>query len=322
MSPIGLINTSWGGTRIEPWTPPEGFESVPALSSITEEIKDMKNDYRIQFSDKLKQVEDWIAESREVLENDGVILQMPENIHPLTPHQRPTALYNSMIHPFVPFAIRGALWYQGESNMGEGMMYHEKMKALINGWREIWGQGDFPFYFVQLAPHNYSGDRHDATRLPRFWEAQAATMALPNTGMVVITDVGNIRDIHPRNKQDVGLRLALWALAKDYGKTDLVYSGPLYKSMKVEGNTIRLSFDHVGGGLMARDETPLTWFQIAGEDKQFVEAVAEVDENTVVVSSDSVESPVAVRFGWHEIAEPNLVNKEGLPASPFRTDSW
>ena len=320
--PIGLINTSWGGTRIEPWTPPEGFESVPALSSITEEIKDMKNDYRIQFSDKLKQVEDWIAESREVLENDGVILQMPENIHPLTPHQRPTALYNSMIHPFVPYAIRGALWYQGESNMGEGRVYHEKMKALINGWREIWGQGDFPFYFVQLAPHNYSGDRHDATRLPRFWEAQAATMALPNTGMVVITDVGNIRDIHPRNKQDVGLRLALWALAKDYGKTDLVYSGPLYKSMKVEGNKIRLSFDHIGGGLMARDETPLTWFQIAGEDKQFVEAVAEVDGNTVVVSSDSVESPVAVRFGWHEIAEPNLVNKGGLPASPFRTDSW
>lgn len=320
--PIGLINTSWGGTRIEPWTPPEGFASVPALSSISEELADIDNNYRMQLTEKINDIEVWIEETREALESGDVILQMPENVHPLTPHQRPTALYNSMVHPFVPYAIRGALWYQGESNMGEGMLYHEKMKALINGWRKVWGQGDFPFYFVQLAPHNYSGDRHDPTRLARFWEAQAATMALPNTGMVVITDVGNIRDIHPKNKQDVGLRLALWALANDYDKTDLVHSGPLYKSMEVEGSKIRLSFDHVGGGLMSRDGESLTWFQISGDDQQFVEAVAEVEENTVIVSSDSVESPVAVRFGWHELAEPNLVNKEGLPASPFRTDSW
>ncbi|MDE0317936.1 MAG: hypothetical protein OXM61_23905 [Candidatus Poribacteria bacterium] len=140
--------------------------------------------------------------------------------------------------------------------------------------------------------------------------------------MAVITDVGNIRDVHPRNKQAVGLRLALWALAKTYGQDDLVYSGPLYKSMAVEGSTIRIRFEHVGSGLTSRDNEPLTWFQIAGEDKQFVEATAVVDGGTVVVSSDSVGSPVAVRFGWHQNAEPNLANKEGLPASPFRTDSW
>ena len=141
--PIGLINTSWGGSRIEPWTPPVGFETVPALSSITEEITDINNDYRTQLSDNLKQFEAWIAESREALENEGVILLIPESIHPPMPHQKPTAIYNRMIHPIVPYAIRGALWYQGESNVREGMIYHEKMKALIHGWREIWGQGDF-----------------------------------------------------------------------------------------------------------------------------------------------------------------------------------
>lgn len=319
--PIGLINTSWGGTRIEPWTPPEGFASVPALTRISDEIQDINKNYRAQLPQKLQEIETWIAKTRVALESNDVIFEMPENEHALNPHQRPTALYNSMVYPIVPIAIRGAIWYQGESNMREGMVYHEKMKALINGWREVWKQGDFPFYFVQLAP--WGGyDRNDPTHLPKIWEAQTATLALPNTGMVVTTDIGNIRDIHPKNKQDVGLRLALWALAKTYNKDNLVCSGPLYKSMKVEGSKIRLSFDHVGGGLVSRDDQPLTWFQIAGEDQQFVEAVAEVDGDTVVVSSDSVQSPVAVRFGWDQIAEPNLMNKEGLPASPFRTDSW
>ena len=140
--------------------------------------------------------------------------------------------------------------------------------------------------------------------------------------MVVTTDIGNVRDIHPRNKQDVGLRLALWALAKTYGKDDLVCSGPLYQSMEIEGNSIRIHFEHAGSGLVSRDGEPLSWVQIAGQDKQFVDAVAEIDGDTIVVSSDSVESPVAVRLGWNQIAEPNLMNKEGLPVSPFRTDTW
>lgn len=318
--PIGLINTSWGGTRIEPWTPPVGFDAVQELTSISEEIKDIDTNYRAQLPQKLEEIEEWIAETKEALEGDSTVLQMPENPHPLSNSGRPTALYNSMIHPIVPYAIRGALWYQGESNMGEGMTYYEKMKALIHGWREVWTQGEFPFFFVQLAPFNYGGD--DPTRLARFWEAQSSTMSVPNTGMAVITDVGNVKDIHPRNKQDVGLRLALWALAKTYGQEDLVYSGPVYKSMDVEGSAIRLSFDHLGGGLISSDNQPLTWFEIAGEDQQFQEGAATIDGNTVVVSSDLVTSPVAVRFGWHQSAEPNLENKEGLPTSPFRTDSW
>ena len=227
-----------------------------------------------------------------------------------------------MVYPLVPYAIRGAIWYQGESNLQDGMLYHEKMKALINGWREVWGQGDFPFYFVQLAPFNYGGWSRSPFFLPQIWEAQAATLSVPNTGMAVTTDIGNLKDIHPRNKQEVGRRLALWALAKTYGREDVTYSGPLYKSMEVEGNAIRLNFDFVGSGLMVQNEMPLTWFEIAGEDKQFVEAKATIDGNTIVVSNDTIANPVAVRFGWHQTAEPNLVNKEGLPASPFRTHPW
>ncbi|MYF98082.1 sialate O-acetylesterase [Candidatus Poribacteria bacterium] len=319
--PVGLISTSWGGTRIEAWTAPEGFDSVPALASITEEINDIDRNYRSELPKKIEEIKEWIAETRDALENDSVIFKMPENFHPLTPQGRPTALYNNMIYPLVPYAIRGALWYQGESNMREGMVYHEKMKALINGWREVWKQGDFPFYFVQLAP--WGGyDRNDPTHLPKIWEAQTATLALPNTGMVVTTDIGNVKDIHPRNKQDVGLRLAYWALANTYGKDDIVYSGPLYKSMEVEGDAILISFKYTGSGLVSRDGEPLSWFQIAGEDQQFVDAVAVIDGDTVVVSSDTVKAPVAVRLGWNQIAEPNLMNKEGLPVSPFRTDSW
>ena len=320
--PIGLINTSWGGTRIEPWTPPAGFASVPTLESISKEIQEAHENYLQQLPQKMKDIEAWIAETRKALETDAHLTEMPDNRHPLRHQARPTGLYNGMVHPLVPYAIRGALWYQGESNLREGMLYHEKMKALINGWREVWGQGDFPFYFVQLAPFNYGGRNASPFFLPQIWEAQTATLAVPNTGMAVTTDIGNLRDIHPRNKQDVGRRLALWALAKTYGREDVTYSGPLYKSMTVEGNKIRLSFDYVGSGLMARDEKPLTWFEIAGEDKQFVEAKATVDGNTIVVSSDTVANPVAVRFGWHQSAEPNFVNKEGLPASPFRTHRW
>ena len=175
------------------------------------------------------------------------------------------------------------------------------------------------FYFVQLAPFRYGGD---PTKLAGIWEAQTATLSVPHTGMAVTVDISNLTDIHPKNKQDVGKRLALWALAQEYGKTDLVYSGPLYKSLQVEGHKIRLSFDHVGGGMVSRDGQPLTRFAIAGEDQKFVEAKAEIDGKTVVVQADAVAKPVAVRFGWHQESEPNLSNKEGLPASPFRTDKW
>ncbi len=222
-----------------------------------------------------------------------------------------------MIAPVKPFAIRGTIWYQGEANVGDGLKYADKMKTLIEGWRQAWGY-DFPFYFVQLPP--WSGYKPGS--LPPLWEAQAASLNIPGTGMVVTTDpVANIKNVHPKNKFDVGNRLALWALAKDY-KKDLVYSGPLYKSTNVEGNKIRLSFAHVGGGLKSRDGQPLREFEIAGADGKFVPAEAAIDGDTVVVEAKEVASPAQVRFSWRSVANPNLVNKEGLPASPFQTDNW
>jgi sialate O-acetylesterase len=282
--PIGLIGCNWGGTRIEPWTPPIGFQETPALKDITDKLA--------SFPQK---------------NNQGAVN-----------HQSPLALYNGMVHPMVPYGIRGAIWYQGESNNGEGMLYHEKMKALISGWRSVWKNDELPFYFVQLAPYTYGGD---PTRLAEIWEAQTATLKVPHTGMAVTVDVANLKDIHPRNKQDVGHRLALWALSETYGQKGIVYSGPLYKGMKVEGSGIRVSFDHVGGGLTARDDKPLNWFTIAGDNGEFVEATATIDGSDVVVSAAGVVKPTAVRFGWSQLAEPNLSNKEGLPASPFRTDA-
>jgi sialate O-acetylesterase len=318
--PVGLINTSWGGTRIEPWTPPVGFASVTETAGTVKEIERANAVYRDQVEKSLQPLEDWIEAARGSLKSGKDIPSLPAiPRHPYDRHDRPAGLYNAMIHPLAPFALRGALWYQGEANRGDGPAYHPKMKALINGWRSVWGQGDFPFYFVQLAPFRYGGD---PLLLPLIWEAQKATLALPNTGMAVTTDITNLGDIHPRNKQDVGKRLALWALAQIYGFKDLVYSGPLYESMTIEDGAIRVRFNHVGGGLASRDGKALSWFEIAGSDRTFHKAEARIDGDSVVVSSDAVPEPKAVRLGWHQEAEPNLMNKEGLPASPFRTDSW
>jgi sialate O-acetylesterase len=254
--PVGLINSSWGGSPIEQWT---------------------------------------------------------------LGHKQPEPeMHNGMIAPLQPFALRGIVWYQGESNVANGLKYRDKKEALIRGWRKTWGE-EMPFYFVQIAP--FSGYRPDT--LPPLWEGQAASLKIPRTGMVVTTDlVDDIKDIHPRNKKDVGYRLALWALAKDYGKKDVVYTGPLYKSMKIEGNKVRLSFAHLGGGLRSADGKALSDFEIAGTDGKFVPAEATIDGDTVVVSAKGVDAPAQVRFGWHNTARPNLANKEGLPASPFQTDNW
>ena len=230
----------------------------------------------------------------------------------------PTALFNGMISPLIPFAIRGAIWYQGESNRGRAAQYRTLLPALIADWRAHWGRGEFPFYFVQIAPFSYGGDIGQAAELR---EAQLRTLAVPNTGMAVTMDIGNPSDIHPKNKQDVGRRLALWALAKIHGKTDLVYSGPIYNSMRSEKGSIRLIFDHVGGGLTSGDE-PLSHFTIAGSDRKFVPAQAVIDGDTILVTSPEVREPVAVRFAWGAADEPNMKNREGLPASSFRTDDW
>ncbi len=323
--PIGLIDATWGGTRIEPWTPPEGFRAVPALKDIVEEIAKANTQYRLALGLVLKEFEQWIKETRAALHSGDRTPPFPkEPEHSLNHNQRPTGLYNAMVHPFVPYAIKGAIWYQGESNRGEGLLYRDKMEALIAGWREIWRQGDFPFYFVQLAPYRYTQDRSNQESielLPAIWEAQRRALAIPNTGMAVTTDIGMLNDIHPTNKQDVGKRLALWALAKTYGKDVGAYSGPLFKEMETKGAQAILHFDHVGSGLTSRDGKPLTYFQIAGEDGVFKDATAEIVGDTVVLTAEGVDKPVDARFAWDELAEPNLMNMEKLPASPFTTQN-
>jgi sialate O-acetylesterase len=232
----------------------------------------------------------------------------------------PSALYNAMIQPLIPFRIAGAIWYQGESNRDRWLQYRTLFPAMITDWRTRWGQGNFPFYYVQIAPYNYGNV--DDPLSGYLYEAQMMTLkAVPNVGMAVTMDIGDKDDIHPKNKVDVGKRLSLWALAKTYNQRNIVYSGPIYKSMKVERDTIRLSFDYIGGGLVSRGG-PLVGFEIAGSDRAFVPAKAEIDGNSVVVSSSQVPNPVAVRYAFKNWISPNLFNAEGLPASSFRTDDW
>jgi sialate O-acetylesterase len=319
---IGLIDATWGGTRIESWTPPEGFAEVPALKREYElvQLADARSDlHRQRLEQTLNETEQWVASTRQALAQKSSAPKMPTlPTELLPPHdvQNPTALYNGMIHPLCPFAIRGAIWYQGESNSGEGRLYTERMKALIAGWRKIWNEGDFPFYFVQIAPYNYGGN---GERIGEFWEAQAEAQSIPNVGMAVISDIGDLKDIHPKNKQEVGRRLALLALAKTYGRDKSVCSGPTFKSMAEEGNKLRINFENAAGGLASRDQKPLTWFEIIDADEGgFVKADAQTDRSSLVLSSPEVKHPVAMRFAWNMLAEPNLMNSAGLPATAFR----
>ncbi len=226
-------------------------------------------------------------------------------------------LYNGMIAPLVPYTIKGAIWYQGESNVGRAYQYRQSFPNMIRDWRKAWGLGDFPFYFVQIAPFTYGNQMS-----PELREAQLLSLREPNTGMIVTTDItDDVKDIHPINKQDVGLRLAYWALNNCYAKRKIVPSGPLYTGIRVEQDKVRVFFDYIGTGLLSAG-TELTGFEIAGEDRKFVPAKAYIEKDNVIVYSEQVKKPVAVRFGWRDDAMPNLFNKSLLPASPFRSDSW
>ncbi len=320
--PVGLIDATWGGTRIEPWTPPEGFALVPALKRDCELVQ-LGDPRTAAHQERLAKViadtERWVTDARKSLTDRTLVPTMPTfPTELLAPHdlQNATALYNGMIHPLCPFAVRGAIWYQGESNLGEGMLYCEKMKALVGGWQKMWGGGDFPFYFVQIAPFNYGGN---SERLAELWEAQAAAArAIPQAGMAVINDIGDLKDIHPTNKQEVGRRLALLALNKTYGR-EVVCSGPVFREMKIEGDKLRLSFEQAAGGLASRDGQPLSCFEIIDADEGgFIKAEARIEGADIELSSPEVRHPVAMRFAWSMLAEPNLVNGAGLPASAFR----
>ncbi|MGD9110376.1 MAG: sialate O-acetylesterase, partial [Phycisphaerales bacterium] len=234
---------------------------------------------------------------------------------------KPGGLYNAMIAPLLNYKIKGVIWYQGESNAGNAVEYQKLFPAVISDWRGKWNQGDFPFLYVQLANFMKAKDLPSESGWAELREAQLKTLSVPNTAMAVIIDIGEWNDIHPTNKEDVGKRLALAARKIAYGEKDIVYSGPIYKDMEIRGDKIIISFTNIGSGLIAKGCSELKHFAIAGADKKFVWANAEIQGNKVIVSSDKVTNPTAVRYAWSDNPEgANLYNKEGLPASPFRTD--
>jgi sialate O-acetylesterase len=282
--PVGIISSSWGGSRIEPWTPVEGYTALAAF--ITESEK------------------------------------MPVMIDSVVPGKD----YKSMILPLAPFALKGFLWYQGESNcmQNETVRYADKMQALVESWRKQWDDNKLPFISVAIAPYYYTKRKdhvpHTPETLPEFWEGQWLSLQIANTWMIVVTDlVDKLSEIHPSYKWEVGRRLSLVAMNKVYGKKNTVYSGPEYKSMKVKNEKAILTFSNTDG-LKSNDGAPLNWFEIAGEDGKFLPATAIIDRKNIIISNNSITKPVNVRFAWNETAQPNLFNGAGLPAVPFRTN--
>jgi sialate O-acetylesterase len=248
--------------------------------------------------------------------------QVYGNTTSVGPNSYPTLLFNAMVNPLIPYAFEGVIWYQGEANAGRAYQYRKAFPLMITDWRKHWNAGDFPFYFVQLASYSAdNGNSKNGSTWAELREAQTMTLSLPNTGMAVTTDIGNSTDIHPKNKQDVGKRLAAIAMRNVY-KKDVVCSGPTYQSMKVSGNKVIISFTNIGEGLTSKNGE-LKGFEISGLSGQFYPALARIDGKVVVVESEMVKYPAAVRFGWTDDAgDDNLFNKEGFPASPFRTDKW
>jgi sialate O-acetylesterase len=283
--PIGLINASWGGTPAEAWTSNEILKSDKDLLVLLR-----------RFEEK-------------AMNSEPGVCPFDQN--------SPSALYNGMIAPLIPFRIRGVIWYQGEANVGEPLRYEVLFPAMIQNWRRVWRAGDFPFYYVQIAPYEYEIPLSGAL----LRDAQRKTLSLVNTGMVVTLDIGNPVDIHPVNKQAVGKRLSLLALAKDYGRSDIFWTGPVFSSMNVYEDKIRLDFQFTLNKLLARDGE-LKNFEIAGDNKIFVPANAMIRGSAVIVSAPQIKSPRAVRYAFHNTDEASLFSSNGLPAASFRTDNW
>jgi sialate O-acetylesterase len=320
--PVGLIHDSWGGTPAEAWASKSSLEAESLLRPMVQRQERALADYP-------KALEKYIADLSKYKER---VDEANANRHDLptapSPPQNParnpgaaSTLYDGMIAPVVPYAIRGAIWYQGESNAGRAYEYRTLLPTMIKNWRDSWQEGDFPFLIVQLAPFMKISAEPQESEWAELREAQLLTsLTVPKTALAVITDVGHETDIHPKWKEPVGARLALAGRALAYGEK-IVYSGPVYGDIKIEGDRAILGFEHQGGGLMAKNG-PLVGFTIAGEDRKFVKAEAKIQKDKVVVWSSKVSRPVAVRYGWANYPLGNLWNRDGLPASPFRTDDF
>lgn len=311
---FGIVQSAWGGTPAEAWTSGPALEADPELKALATAYDKEAAGAAAEHEQALAQ---WTQRAAKAKAAGTEPPRRPQPPRALRPQHKPAALFNAMVAPLTPYAIRGVIWYQGENNgsRGQGLLYRKLFRSLIEDWRREWGLGPFPFLFVQLA--NYARVPPHST-WPELREAQAKALGLINTGMAVTIDIGNSTDIHPRNKQDVGLRLALAARAVAYGETGLEHSGPAFRQVTREGSAMRLWFDHASGGLEAQGRA-LNGFEVAGPDGRFVKADARIEDATVLVSSPEVARPSKARYAWAADPDGNLRNAAGLPASPFRT---
>ena len=323
--PVGLIMDAWGGSACEAWVNRDILEADEKYKELMDRWKKTESTWNEKDA-KAKYEKDlatWKEKSAQAKKDGKPAPRRPRYNNPLTGQHRPGNLYYGMIKPIIGYGIRGAIWYQGETNAGRAYQYRDLFPLMIDSWRDEWGIGDFPFYWVQLADFLAENPNPENTPWAELREAQTMTMdKLPNTGEAVIIDLGEGRDIHPRDKQNVGKRLARWALAKQHGMK-IPYQSPRYKSMKVEGNKVILEIDHVPSNLYTFDVNEPQGFTIAGADKKFVNAKAKlVGNNKIEVWSDEVKEPVSVRYAWANNPICNVYSKEGLPLTPFRTDDW
>jgi sialate O-acetylesterase len=316
--PIGLIDNAWGGSAAEAWVNRSVMESDKNYTTLMASWKKVEQsfNYDEEVNKWKKSVTEWEANKK-----DEDMPRKPTNL--LTGNHRPANIYNGVLHPTIGYGIKGVIWYQGESNAGRSYQYRDLFPLMIQNWRNEWKQGDFPFYYVQLADFMAESKEPEESGWAELREAQTMTKdKLSNVGEAVIIDLGEGKDIHPRNKQTVADRLARIALARDYHK-DILYQGPSYKSMEVKEDKIILTFDNVGQGLYAFDTKEPIGFAIAGVDKKFVWADANIiSNNQMEISKEGLKSPVSVRYAWANNPVCNMYNRDGLPMTPFRTDAW
>ncbi|MCH6255066.1 sialate O-acetylesterase [Puniceicoccaceae bacterium K14] len=317
--PIGLINNAWGGSAAEAWVRRDILESDAFYTPLMQQWEETEATY--DYEEVLKEYELTLKEWEESDQSERRP-RKPGNI--LKDRHRPANIYNGVLHPIIGFGIKGVIWYQGESNAKRAYQYRKLFPLMIENWRDEWQQGDFPFYYVQLADYREEQAEPGDSDWAELREAQTMAMnLLPNLGQAVIIDVGEGRDIHPTDKNTVANRLVRWALANDYGYNQVSYHSPVYKNVSFANGKATIDFDHVGKGLYAFDTKEVIGFAIAGEDKQFVWAEAKiVDKDTIEIWSDSVETPAAVRYAWADNPVCNVINREGLPLTPFRSDNW
>ncbi|MDF1860537.1 MAG: sialate O-acetylesterase [Verrucomicrobiales bacterium] len=324
--PVGLINNAWGGSAAEAWVRRESLEKDPRFAALMEgwvrrETLLQSEEEKARYAAALVAWEEKVKAAKEAGTSPPRRPSSPEQV--LTGNARPGNIFAGVVHPTLGYGMKGVIWYQGESNAGRAYEYRSLFPYMIEQWRAEWGQGDFPFYWVQLADFRSEVEQPGDSQWAELREAQTMAMSLSNTGEAVIIDLGEANDIHPKNKYDVAARLVRWALVKDYGYANIEPQSPTYSEMSVDGNKATLTFDHVSGGLRTVDVNEVHGFAICGEDRKWVWADAKITgKDTIEVWSEAVAAPVAVRYAWAENPVCNVHSKDGLPLTPFRTDDF